>query len=275
MSDYFEDQRPTSQDLIVTSNVTAFLKYIGVVRESARYHALMGLVTARSGSGKTSVVDWYTAQQSVRQDSELPEVVRITIPYRATGKQVAMEIGQALADTFKARNIYDAQREAALSIQRNDVKLILVDEADSLNDDSFETLRAIYDSTGCSIVLVGLPKITAVIKSKEKFRTRMLPPLQFQPLGKDEIFQVVLPQMVFPRWQFQGDREVDQQLGDLIWKAARSNLRTIRTILGTASIFAGKLNIDAITPEIIEAAARLPITGPAEAWYESHEPDNG
>ena len=49
--------------------------------------------------------------------------------------------------------------EAAAAIERNDLKLIIVDEADRLNEDSFEVLRHLFDKTGCPIVLVDLPSI--------------------------------------------------------------------------------------------------------------------
>ncbi len=49
--------------------------------------------------------------------------------------------------------------EAAAAIERNDLKLIIVDEADRLNEDSFEVLRHLFDKTGCPILLVDLPSI--------------------------------------------------------------------------------------------------------------------
>ena len=48
---------------------------------------------------------------------------------------------------------------AAAAIERNDLKLIIVDEADRLNEDSFEVLRHLFDKTGCPILLVDLPSI--------------------------------------------------------------------------------------------------------------------
>ena len=47
----------------------------------------------------------------------------------------------------------------AATIERNDLKLIIVDEADRLNEDSFEVLRHLHDKTGCPILLVDLPSI--------------------------------------------------------------------------------------------------------------------
>ena len=49
--------------------------------------------------------------------------------------------------------------EVAAAIERNDLKLIIVDEADRLNEDSFEVLRHLFDKTGCPILLVDLPSI--------------------------------------------------------------------------------------------------------------------
>ncbi len=49
--------------------------------------------------------------------------------------------------------------ESAAAIERNDLKLLIVDEADRLNEDSFAMLRHLYDKTGCPILLVDLPSI--------------------------------------------------------------------------------------------------------------------
>jgi len=49
--------------------------------------------------------------------------------------------------------------EVAAAIERNDLKIIIVDEADRLNEDSFEVLRHLFDKTGCPILLVDLPSI--------------------------------------------------------------------------------------------------------------------
>lgn len=49
--------------------------------------------------------------------------------------------------------------EAAAAIERNDLKLIIVDEANRLNETGFEVLRHLFDKTGCPILLVDLPSI--------------------------------------------------------------------------------------------------------------------
>jgi DNA transposition AAA+ family ATPase len=49
--------------------------------------------------------------------------------------------------------------EAAAAIEHNDLKLIIVDEADRLNEDSFEMLCHLFDKTGCPILLVNLLSI--------------------------------------------------------------------------------------------------------------------
>src|SRR2546425_7609337 len=71
---------------------------------------------------------------------------------------------------FLRRRIEDASTEA---VRRSDLDLILVDEGDWLNVESFEFLRHVFDRTGCPIVIVGLPHIMQVIARHEKFSSRV------------------------------------------------------------------------------------------------------
>ena len=58
--------------------------------------------------------------------------------------------------------------EAAEAMVRNDLEVLVVDEADRLNEDTIEVLRHIHDKSGCSIVIVGLPDILGVVDEPRK-----------------------------------------------------------------------------------------------------------
>lgn len=254
MSTFYEDRLPVGQHVIETHSVQRFRVFMQLVRDPSRKHPSISTVTGPAGTGKTIAHRSYIDMLTVRQDSVLPEAVSIKVAHRATGKAVAMDIGRALFDKLKARNASEAISEVVLSIQRNNLKLLIVDEADSLNEDSFEVLRSIFDWSGCSIVLVGLPNLLDVIESKEKFASRVALRTEFAPVSRDEVLNIVLPQLIFPRWQFQGDSETDRELGALIWERAGSNLRHIRNLLQAAAQLAENYGGAVITPEIIKEA---------------------
>jgi hypothetical protein len=144
--------------------------------------------------------------------------------------------------------------EAAAAIERNDLKLIIVDEADRLNEDSFEVLRHLFDKTGCPILLVGLPSVHWVIDRHEQFSSRVGPRMQFKPLELEEILDVVLPQLIFPRWTYNPQREDDRLMGEAIWSKVNPSLRNLTNLLDLAGQTARASNQPTITQACIDEA---------------------
>ena len=77
---------------------------------------------------------------------------------------------------------------------------------------------------------------------------------EFAPVSRDEVLNIVLPQLIFPRWQFQGDSETDRELGALIWERAAFQPGHIRNLLQAAAQLAENYGGAVITPEIIKEA---------------------
>ncbi len=100
-------------------------------------------------------------------EDHLPEGQK---PIQATNLKRSKEFIQFLTDSERSSTTMGVitglpgmgktiAAEAAAAIERNDLKLIIVDEADRLNEGSFEVLRHLFDKTGCPILLVDLPSI--------------------------------------------------------------------------------------------------------------------
>lgn len=150
--------------------------------------------------------------------------------------------------------MYQIADEAAAAIVRNNVELIIVDEADRLTAETFDILRHIHDKTGCRIVVVGLPELLSVIDSQEKFASRVALRMKFAPLPIDEILEVVLPQMVFRHWEYSAKVESDRALGERMWTIVRPSLRKLRNLLQLADQVAAFRGQDAITRASIDEA---------------------
>jgi DNA transposition AAA+ family ATPase len=56
---------------------------------------------------------------------------------------------------------------AARGIERNDTRLVIFDEGDSLNDDSFEVVRYLQDKTGCPILVADFLSQCSIQGSEE------------------------------------------------------------------------------------------------------------
>ena len=144
--------------------------------------------------------------------------------------------------------------EAAAAIEHNDLKLLIVDEADRLNEDSFDVLRHIFDKTGCPIVLVGLPSILRVVDRHEKFSSRVGLRMQFKPLELEEVLSVVLPELIYPCWVYEPKNAEDRLLGTNIWNRVNPSLRTLANLLDLASQTARAMESPTITQECIDEA---------------------
>lgn len=146
---------------------------------------------------------------------------------------------------------------AAQAIRRNDLDLVVVDEGDWLNVDSFELLRHIFDRTGCPIVVVGLPRILRVIKRHEKFVSRIGLHMEFLPLTQEEVLTTVLPALTLPLWQYHADNPSDQEMGAQLWQRVCPSLRKLRVVLQYASQIACARGAERITAQILAEALQL------------------
>ena len=169
MVGFAEDYLPSGQPPIETSNVRHVLTFVHLIRDPDRSYTAIGTVTGPPGVGKTIAFQYYIDTQAPRPDTWLPAVVKVKVKPRTTPKAFAVDLILALHDRVKGRNVYEIADEAVAAIVRNNVELIVVDEADRLTAESFDILRHIQDKSGCRIVVVGLPELLSVIDSQEKF----------------------------------------------------------------------------------------------------------
>jgi DNA transposition AAA+ family ATPase len=251
---FAEDTLPPGQEPILTSNVMRFKSFIMLLTNSNNGYSTMGVVTGVAGVGKTVAIQTYVDSQKPLLHTGLLPVVKIKVKPGSTPKALATDIVTVLKDKPRGRNTFEMADEAADAIIRNDLKLIIVDEADRLNEDSFEVLRHIFDKTGCPILIVGLPNILSVIDRHEKFASRVGLRMNFGELEVEEILDLVLPNLVFERWEFNPDNPTDRAMGERIWEMVKPSLRKLRNLLQIASQTAKAYETPRITPEIIEQA---------------------
>ena len=251
---FAEDRLPEGQKTIQTSNVKRSKRFIGLLTDPERRSPTMGVITGLPGMGKTIAAQDYLDNLEPHAHTALPIAIKVTVLPRSTPRALAKTIMDGLLEKSRGNNIYEIADEAAAAIERNDLKLIIVDEADRLNEDSFEVLRHLFDKTGCPILLVGLPSILRVVDRHEKFSSRVGLRMQFKPLELEEILNVVLPQLVFPRWTYDLQREADRLMGEAIWSKVNPSLRKLANLLDLASQTARAMKEPLITPVCIDEA---------------------
>lgn len=258
----FENRLPFGQAPIMTNSVKRFhacMQFILQSREQTGY-ATMGIVTGDAGLGKTIAVQTYLQDLKPRAYSGFPACVALKVSPRSTAKALAKSLITTLNGEhggYHGNNVYDMEAVAAEAIRRNDLDLVLVDEGDWLNVESFELLRHIFDRTGCPIVVVGLPRILRVINRHEKFVSRIGLHMEFLPLTQEEVLTTVLPALILPLWHYDAANPEDQQMGAQLWQRVCPSFRKLRVVLQYASQITCARGEERITPEILTETLRL------------------
>lgn len=253
---FAEDHLPADQPLIRTSNVIAFLAYMFLLTSSLRRYSIMGAVVGPPGLGKTIAVVDYVDNLPVLEHTGMPSGVRCRLQKGTTGRAMLKVILSAMYELPRGRTQYELFDEVVAAIRRNCIDLLLVDEADRLTTETFDLLRDIFDKTGCTIVLVGLPDLLNVTRKHPKFDSRMADPMTFKPFGEVEMLNTILPGLIFPCWSFDPENEEDRVMGKRIFGMVRSSLRQLRNLLETASQMAQVEGTGRITLETIVDAKK-------------------
>jgi DNA transposition AAA+ family ATPase len=255
----FENRLPFGQIPILTQSVKRFhacMQFMMQSREQTGY-ATMGVVTGDAGVGKTIAIQTYLQGLTPRAYSGFPACISVKVSPRSTAKALAKTLITTLNGQDAGHNVYDMEAVAAETIRRNDLDLVLVDEGDWLNVESFELLRHIFDRTGCPIVIVGLPRILRVINRHEKFVSRIGLHMEFLPLTQEEVLTTVLPALILPYWRYRPDDEADRAMGMGLWQRVCPSFRKLRVVLQYASQIAHARQAEWITPDILTETLRL------------------
>jgi hypothetical protein len=259
---YYEDRLPKGQSLIETSNVKRLLTCTYYLTDPDNPYSTIAVVTAPAGAGKSIAAGFCQQTVERRFSSALPTTLKVKVMPRSTSGVLAKNVLESLGEPVRGENSAELTAAAARGIERNDTRLVIFDEGDRLNDDSFEVVRYLQDKTGCPILVVGLLSLRSIIERQEKFNSRVGLRLSFEPLSLQEIIDVVLPQLVFPHWSFDPHDDNDRAMGEELWKRVGSSLRKLRNVLTIASKTAVATGADRIT---------LPLITEAFSWVMSQE----
>jgi DNA transposition AAA+ family ATPase len=251
---FAEDHLPEGQPVIETKNVKRCRSFMRLITDPERRSPTMGVITGLAGVGKTIATQYYLDSLAPHPQTALPPAIKIKVMPRSTPRALAKTILDSLLEKSRGSNIYEMADEVAAAISRNCLHLLVVDEADRLNEDSFEVLRHLFDKTGCRIVLVGLPNILSVIERHQKFSSRVGLRMSFTPLALEEVLDLVLPKLVFPHWNYDPVKGADREMGTVIWHKVNPSLRNLHSLLSTASQMARDEQVPSITQDLIKEA---------------------
>jgi hypothetical protein len=88
-----------------------------------------------------------------RFQTVFPVCIRLKVVGRSTSRTLLTDILTALGEKPRRHNerIQQLSEEAITAIERNDLRLIILDESDHLRKESFELVRYLVDKTNINI----------------------------------------------------------------------------------------------------------------------------
>ena len=184
---------------------------------------------------------------------------RMTYRYHFDGSVIVYQIDFTRVDVLlkdkRPRGFHTKQ--AAEVIFNNDLRLLVIDNAEQLDAACYEFLHYLFAKTGCAILVVGLKQILEVIRDHRKFDNRAPLRIEFAVPSEEEILTLVLPHLSIPLWTFDPISEKDQALGRKLWASVTPSLRNVRAVLQNACLLADAEGKNTITHDMVKLGFQM------------------
>lgn len=178
--------------------------FTNAIREIARLHergrlanvAEGLLLVAQTGSGKTTVLEYYERRfprETTRKGFHIP-VLRVDTPESPTVKSLAEAILYALKDPGAAKGTATEKTNRIIHFFKECyVELLMIDEFQHFFDGRWNAesrrisdwLKNLINKVNIPVVLAGLPRAISVVNSNPQLRRRFGAPHYMKPFGFD------------------------------------------------------------------------------------------
>ena len=152
-------------------------------------------IVGESRTGKTIACESYMLrnkpQQTGKQTPVVP-VVYLMPPSKCGSKDFFTSILEYLKYRAVKGTVSDFRSRAMDVLKACEVEMLIVDEADRLQPDTFPEVRDISDKLGIAVVLVGTDRLDAVIKRDEQVHNRFRAQRRFGKLLGQEFKDTVV-----------------------------------------------------------------------------------
>lgn len=146
--------------------------------EEMRAQGSGGRIIGPSGVGKTYACKKYKDAYNNKIDSDT--VIYISVPPKCTEIDFLAELQNYIIGYYvKKENLRDKRDDVYKLLERNEIEMIILDEADRFKVSVFEEIRDIYDKLQISIILVGTKKLETIIKKDDRIDNRFRATYQF------------------------------------------------------------------------------------------------
>jgi len=265
-----------SEPFIVTKEYRRFAEFCGACR---RYRYI-GICYGPPGVGKTLSARHYANWDQMapilqRQRTSLapPSVATAvachsllyTPTMTTTPKQLAEELQGLRWDlTLAADRADDLNNEPdrPLAALPDPTELILVDEADRLKMPALEQLRDLYDRSGISVILIGMPGLEKRLGRYAQLYSRVGFVHHYRALSADEIGFILTYKWQHAGLTFAPDDFTDTEAMAAVMRVTSGNFRLIQRLFAQIERILEVNALQTITKEVVEAAREQLVIGP-------------
>ena len=132
-------------------------------------------VVGESRTGKTIACEAYKLRHKPKQEIGKPPIVpviNIQPPQECGSRDLFTLIIEHLKYKAVKGTVGETRNRTLKILERCQVEMLIIDEADRLKPKTFADVRDIFDNLGISVVLVGTDRLDAVIKRDEQVHNR-------------------------------------------------------------------------------------------------------
>jgi len=229
----------------------------------------IGLCYGSPGVGKTVAAKYYAQWHAIQNSHQLAVVTEDAEAQINQCKAVFYTARQTSTPKVISQQLYGRLKNYGSALLRVQGKtdwvelllgaerrcpLVIVDEADSLRQQSLEQLRNLYDEYGFGLVLIGMPGFEKRLTRYPQLFSRVGFAHEFQPLSMDEM------EFIFEKqWQQLGLQLNKEQFSDVeairtIARITNGNFRLIRRLFDQINRLLKINNLKYINADVVMAA---------------------
>jgi DNA transposition AAA+ family ATPase len=269
-------RRPTSEPFIVTKEYRRFAEFC----DACRRYRYIGICYGAPGVGKTLSARHYATWDQLepilqrQRTSSAPPSVAVAVECHSliytptittTPKQLAEELQGLRWDlTLAADRATDPDDEQhhPLAGLPDPTELILVDEADRLKLPALEQVRDLYDRSGISVILIGMPGLEKRLARYAQLYSRIGFVHHYRTLSADEMRFLLAHKWEQLGLSYAPDEFTDTEAMAAVIRITAGNFRLIQRLFTQIERILEVNTLQTITKEVVEAAREQLVIGP-------------
>lgn len=186
------------------------------IAQRVHVHVSFGVITGKAGVGKTSAL--------LRYAKENPDVIYLEVDTAYSPRELMKAILRELGGDFKGS--INELKIAVIQRLRDSGRLIIIDQAEYLNERSLDLLRTVHDQARVGILLAGMNRLYQNLYGtkgvNEQILTRVGAYANLEPLPESDCDRIV--SAYFPTLE-------DEDTRQLFYSSCKGNTRRLTLLI--------------------------------------------